>query len=69
MKSPRDIFNGARVFFSNVTMEMRKCTWPQRRELFESTVVVIMSVLLLAIFVGFSDKILVSILKLLVPSG
>lgn len=69
MKSPRDIFNGVRVFFSNVTMEMRKCTWPQRRELFESTVVVIMSVLLLAIFVGFSDKILVSILKLLVPSG
>ena len=69
MKSPRDIFNGVRVFFSTVTMEMRKCTWPQRRELFESTVVVIMSVLLLAIFVGFSDKILVSILKLLVPSG
>ena len=69
MKSPRDIINGVRVFFSNVTMEMRKCTWPQRRELFESTVVVIMSVLLLAIFVGFSDKILVSILKLLVPSG
>jgi len=61
--------NGVRVFFEEVMVEMKKCTWPEKNELLESTVVVIVSVLLLSLFVGVSDKILVSILRLMVPSG
>jgi len=49
-----------RIFFEEVASEMKKCTWPEWQELWESTVVVIISLLLLATFVGVSDKGLVT---------
>ena len=58
-----------KAFFSGISAEMRKCTWPERRELLESTVVVIISVILLALFVGASDLVLINMLKLLIPTG
>jgi preprotein translocase subunit SecE len=45
-------------FLAEVKNELLKSTWPTRGELIESTVVVIVSVVLFAVFVGFCDLIL-----------
>lgn len=45
--------------------ELRKCTWPTRQELRESTVVVMISILLLAIFTSVADQVLIFALGLL----
>ena len=66
MSKLQDGIAGVRAFFADVLAEMHKCTWPERDELVESTVVVIVSVVLLSAFVGISDKILVLTLKLLI---
>ena len=60
---------GVKEFFDEVGAEMKKCSWPARDELIESTFVVIVSLLLISLFVGISDKILVEILRLLIPTG
>ena len=57
---------GVRTFVEDVRNELKKCSWPTRAELFESTVVVIVSVLIVGVFVGASDIVLLALLKLLV---
>jgi preprotein translocase subunit SecE len=69
MQKVREKLQGARTFLDDVVMEARKATWPHRRELVESTAVVIVSVLLLSLFVGISDKILATVLRLIIPTG
>ncbi|MFA4945012.1 MAG: preprotein translocase subunit SecE [Lentisphaeria bacterium] len=44
-----------RAFFLNVIAELKKCTWPTRQELVESTTTVILSVILLSLFVWLID--------------
>ena len=44
-----------RGFYHNVVTELKKCTWPTRAELTESTVVVIVSVIMLSLFVALAD--------------
>lgn len=53
-----------RTFFDEVRAELKKCAWPSWGELKESTLVVVFSVVLLSIFVGFSDLLLNGVLKL-----
>jgi preprotein translocase subunit SecE len=53
-----------RTFFDEVRQELKKCSWPTWGELKESTVVVIVSVFILSAFVGVSDFVLNSVLKL-----
>lgn len=53
------------AFINEVGVELKKSTWPTRAELFESTVVVILSVIALGIFVGFSDLVLMRVLRLI----
>ena len=69
MSKLQDSITKSRTFFADVAAEMHRCTWPERRELVESTIVVISSVVMLSVFVGISDKILVLLLKLLIRSG
>lgn len=57
-----------RVFWDEVLGEMKKASWPERKELMESTVVVIVSVFLIALFVGVSDRLLVTFLRFIVPA-
>ncbi|MBP7830051.1 MAG: preprotein translocase subunit SecE [Kiritimatiellae bacterium] len=45
---------------------MKKCSWPTRSELSESTMVVIVSVVLLAIFVGLSDMVLMGLMRMVI---
>ncbi len=65
----QDSVNGVKVFASEVVGEMKKSTWPSRQELLESTIVVIVCLVLMSLFVGFCDRVLVMILRLLIPTG
>jgi len=53
-----DSFRSVQFFLADVRNELRKSTWPTRSELIESTVVVILSVILFAVFVGLCDAVL-----------
>ena len=46
-----------RSFFSDMIAELKRCTWPTRSELFESTLLVIVTIVVLACFVGVVDNI------------
>ena len=48
----------AKQFVSDVVVEMKKVSWPTITELRGSTVVVIVTVILCAIFIGLVDRIL-----------
>jgi preprotein translocase subunit SecE len=69
MAKLRERFKGMRLFLSDVVAEMKKTSWPGREELLSSTAVVIVSVVMLSAFVGLCDKVLVELLRLIIPSG
>ncbi len=52
-----------REFTGEVAEELRKSSWPSGGELMESTLVVILSVIILTVFVGICDMVLDGILK------
>jgi preprotein translocase subunit SecE len=58
---------GVRTFLSEVAQEAKKSVWPEKHELIESTFVVIISVIIMTLFVGVGDKLLVTLLTLLIP--
>ena len=55
MKMIQERFDGFRRFIGEVQAELKKCAWPTRAELRGSTIVVTVSVIILAVFVGISD--------------
>jgi len=50
--------NQLREFVKDVRLESAKVSWPTRDELRDSTVVVLVTVLLVAAFIGVMDRIL-----------
>lgn len=52
-------------FFTDIVKEMKKVTWPKREELKESTMVVILTSLIFAVFVYVVDKIINEGLKII----
>ncbi len=52
MKNP---FRSTRIFFVEMVDELKKATWPTRKELFDSTIVVIVAAVILGIFTSISD--------------
>ena len=66
MSKVQEAMTGIRTFMEDVRNELKKCSWPTRAELFESTVVVIVSVLIVGVFVGASDVVLLALLNLVV---
>ena len=52
-------------FVREVRVEMKKVTWPQRKEIIGSTAVVIMASFLVSFFLGFVDLILQKLLGLI----
>jgi preprotein translocase subunit SecE len=52
-------------FFTDIIKEMRKVTWPKKEELRESTLVVLVTSLIFAVFVYIIDKILSEGLKVI----
>ncbi len=53
-------------FFKDVKTELKKVTWPTRQELIGSTVVVLVSVILMGLYIGFCDLILSRMINLLI---
>lgn len=60
LKNP---IEGFKNFLHEVRVELAKCVWPTREELTESTIVVIVAVILLGFFVGISDLLLMTLLR------
>jgi preprotein translocase subunit SecE len=52
------IVNRMTGFLKEVRVESTKVTWPNRKELRESTIVVVIAVTVIAIFIGIADRIL-----------
>ncbi len=55
-----------RTFLEEVKVELLKCTWPTRKELFGQSVVVIISVIILGAFVGLCDVINMNLLRFII---
>ena len=51
----QNFLNKTRQFLSGTMEELHKCSWPTREELYESTIVVIVAIILMALFVFFVD--------------
>lgn len=54
-----------RLFVAETLNELKKCSWPERSQLFESTVLVIVTVLVLAGFVAAVDFLSMKIISFL----
>jgi len=50
-------------FFSEVTVELRKVSWPTRSELRDATWIVIISSFMLGIYIGVTDVVLSKMLR------
>jgi preprotein translocase subunit SecE len=53
-------------FVDEVKVEIKKSSWPNREELVNSTIVVIVSVALLGAFVGVSDWLLAKLMQVII---
>jgi preprotein translocase subunit SecE len=60
---PKKYFLIARQFLAEARIELKKVTWPTRKELLSTTAVVILLVLLVALFLGIVDFGLVKIIR------
>jgi preprotein translocase subunit SecE len=53
-------------FFKEVKVELKKVSWPDRNELLGSTTVVIISVIILAVFIGICDFIFSKVIHIII---
>ena len=60
------MFGKIKVFLEQVNIELKKVTWPSREELKGSTIVVIVSTILLAIFIGIADYAISKLVNILI---
>ena len=58
-------FLRVRDFLVEVVAELKKSSWPTRKELIDSTLVVIVTVLILGIFVALADVVFLRIIAFL----
>jgi len=66
MNKVAEFWNGLKEFITGVQSELRKCSWPSRSELVDSTIVVIVSVAIFGVYVGFSDWAIMELLALII---
>jgi preprotein translocase subunit SecE len=50
------VYAGLKEYIKDVRVEMTKVSWPPRAELRESTIVVIVMVVIVSIFIGIVDR-------------
>jgi preprotein translocase subunit SecE len=58
-------YEKATIFLKEVRVEMQKVVWPSKQEVYGATFVVMVSVVILTIAIGIEDRILSSILDLI----
>jgi len=61
MKNP---FRSIRIFAGETMGELKKATWPTRVELRDSTIVVLVSIVIMGIFIAVADFSLVNVVNL-----
>ncbi|QYM79721.1 preprotein translocase subunit SecE [Horticoccus luteus] len=61
MKNP---FRSTRIFVGEMIGELQKASWPTRTELRDSTIIVIVAVLILGLFTSITDFSLYSVVDL-----
>ena len=54
-----------RRFISDTVAELGRCTWPNRQQLFESTVLVVICIVILACFVAGVDWVAAWVIRLI----
>ncbi len=54
-----------RRFISDTMAELRRCTWPTRQQLFESTILVVINIAILAVFVAGIDWVASGVIRLI----
>jgi len=59
MNKIADTVTGTRNFLEEVRAELKKCAWPTRPELIDSTIVVIISLVILGFYVTVADYLLI----------
>ena len=52
-------------FFNDIKLEMSKVSWPTKDELIGSTIIVIVSLAILSLFIGFCDLFLSKIVNVI----
>jgi preprotein translocase subunit SecE len=64
--TPRELLEQAIRYLREVRAELRKVTWPQRKEVIGSTVVVIAATFVVSFFLGAVDLVLAKALLLVI---
>ena len=59
----RSKFEGAKQFLREVKTELKKVTWPSRKDTLSGTAVVLVAVFIIALFLGLVDSGLSSLIK------
>ena len=54
-----------RQFIADTMAELHKCTWPGKAELFESTILVIVAIVILSSFVAGVDQVCMQLINLI----
>lgn len=63
----QSVFSKFKRFLEETVLEVKRSTWTDRRTLVLHTIIVIVGVFALGLFVGVSDRLVASFLRLLVP--
>ena len=66
MNKLNESVSSLRTFLEEVKVELLKCTWPTRKELFGQSLVVVISVLILGAFVGLCDVVNMNLLRFII---
>ena len=61
--SIKEKFEGAKQFLREVKKELKKVTWPSRKDTLSATLVVLVAVFIIAIFLGIVDSGLSNLIK------
>ncbi len=61
-------FNKSREFVTEVTTELKRSQWPTRKDLVDSTLLVIVSMVLLGVFVSLADLVFQKVVQMLTGS-
>jgi preprotein translocase subunit SecE len=60
------VLDKIRNFFAEVAGELKKSSWPTRKDLIDSTIVVIITVFVLGVFVSLADLLFTKVVRLLI---
>ncbi|MEA2012216.1 MAG: preprotein translocase subunit SecE [Verrucomicrobiota bacterium] len=52
-----NILKKIKNFYEDTVSEVKKCTWPTKTELLNSTILVVVTLLIMMVWIGFVDKV------------